>query len=443
MKYIIFGAGKVGRDALNSLGKENVEFFCDNHRYGCDYLGKKVVSFQETLKQNSEKYIIVVASELYYKEMEQQLIDNGIKNYIIYQQPKYVPQYYLHGEWRTLSVGQILDAANIVQYRKIVIVGVNEFLPFLLTEVMNRVDKHAIFAIVSEEDQEGETLGIQCRKWEECKEIADCVILNVKRITSRFHEKLEDEPYAFELVDIYEADHYLEMCCHEELSKYKDIHKGKRIFIIGNGPSLRYEDLETLHENNEICIAFNRIYRAYSQVRWRPTYLAFTDKFAMKTCWNEICELEGRIILADTFEETLNEQKDNIDIVHMKLHKYYPNYPGFSSDITKGTYMGYSSTYDIGMQFAAYMGATEIYLLGMDHSVTGDKSDLSRHFMKDYYTKEEKENMENIFFPTPELTLKSFEKADRYSRKNGFRIYNATRGGFLEVFERVNFDELF
>ena len=37
----------------------------------------------------------------------------------------------------------------------------------------------------------------------------------------------------------------------------------------------------------------------------------------------------------------------------------------------------------------------------------------------------------------------AFEFAEEYSKEHGFRIYNATRGGALEAFERVDFDSLF
>jgi len=37
----------------------------------------------------------------------------------------------------------------------------------------------------------------------------------------------------------------------------------------------------------------------------------------------------------------------------------------------------------------------------------------------------------------------AFEKAKEYADGHGIKIYNATRGGKLEVFERVNFDDLF
>ena len=35
-----------------------------------------------------------------------------------------------------------------------------------------------------------------------------------------------------------------------------------------------------------------------------------------------------------------------------------------------------------------------------------------------------------------------YEYAEKYSREHGFRIFNATRGGFLEKFERVNLDDV-
>ena len=46
-------------------------------------------------------------------------------------------------------------------------------------------------------------------------------------------------------------------------------------------------------------------------------------------------------------------------------------------------------------------------------------------------------------FP-PELLLceVSFREAKRFCEKNGISIYNATRGGKLEVFNRISLDEV-
>lgn len=37
----------------------------------------------------------------------------------------------------------------------------------------------------------------------------------------------------------------------------------------------------------------------------------------------------------------------------------------------------------------------------------------------------------------------NYQAARRYAETHGIKIYNATRGGELEVFERVDFDSLF
>ena len=42
-----------------------------------------------------------------------------------------------------------------------------------------------------------------------------------------------------------------------------------------------------------------------------------------------------------------------------------------------------------------------------------------------------------------ERMILAYKEAKRISEEKGIKIYNATRGGMLEVFERVNFDDLF
>ena len=120
-------------------------------------------------------------------------------------------------------------------------------------------------------------------------------------------------------------------------------------------------------------------------------------------------------------------------------------------DADKGIYDGDTVTY-MSMELAAYMGFKEIYLLGMDNTFpyrwTNDGrlevNDLSiaSHFYdgaennvgKDAY-KRRGNNPDNI--------NAAYRIAEIFSRENGFRIFNATRGGKLEEYERVDFDELF
>ena len=65
---------------------------------------------------------------------------------------------------------------------------------------------------------------------------------------------------------------------HPELQKYKDLYKGKRIFVIGNGPSLTIKDLNTLHQHHEICIVSNMMHRAYNQTDFRADFHMMCDQ---------------------------------------------------------------------------------------------------------------------------------------------------------------------
>lgn len=88
------------------------------------------------------------------------------------------------------------------------------------------------------------------------------------------------------------------------------------------------------------------------------------------------------------------------------------------------------------------MGFSEIYLIGMDHNNVGAVTDPRNHFIENYFTQDEIGSYKNITANFDGMEL-AYKKAEQFSRKHGFRIYNATRGGKLEVFERVNFDSLF
>ena len=98
----------------------------------------------------------------------------------------------------------------------------------------------------------------------------------------------------------------------------------------------------------------------------------------------------------------------------------------FSKDISKGVYDGLSITYAM-IQIAAYMGYKEIYLIGVDHNspMKNGVVDASQSY-------------EDGIKPIEV----SFREAKRFCEKNGISIYNATRGGKLEVFNRISLDEV-
>ena len=91
------------------------------------------------------------------------------------------------------------------------------------------------------------------------------------------------------------------------------------------------------------------------------------------------------------------------------------------------------------------MGFSKIYLIGVDHKysieVTPDGHIKRNAGVEDYFDKKQ-----NGCFANPPQTYRStmaYQAARKYADDHGIKIYNATRGGELEVFERVDFDSLF
>ena len=117
----------------------------------------------------------------------------------------------------------------------------------------------------------------------------------------------------------------------------------------------------------------------------------------------------------------------------------------FSADITNQVIEGLTVTYSC-IQLAAYMGFSEIYLLGVDHNYSVEidsDGNIIKHddHVKNYFD-EAAVSINDINLPKVVEMTRAYLSAEKYSRDHGFRIYNATRGGKLEVFERVNFDTI-
>lgn len=99
------------------------------------------------------------------------------------------------------------------------------------------------------------------------------------------------------------------------------------------------------------------------------------------------------------------------------------------------------------MQMAVYMGFKEIYLIGVDHNfrVSQDSNGNIKvdNSVKDYFCDNYNSDKDELYIPNLNNSTKAYMAAKKYCDEHDVTIYNATRGGKLEVFERVDFDKLF
>ena len=128
-----------------------------------------------------------------------------------------------------------------------------------------------------------------------------------------------------------------------------------------------------------------------------------------------------------------NKHEKNIYQYHKHYEYFYDRLPKFSDDFSKRSYAGSTVTYAC-LQLAVYMGFKEIYLLGVDFSSGDIKNSKYAHFHIE-------EELVAVCFKRQ--VGAAYISAKRYADQHGIKIYNATRGGELEVFTRVDFDTLF
>ena len=64
------------------------------------------------------------------------------------------------------------------------------------------------------------------------------------------------------------------------LAALKDIHKGKRAFVIANGPSLKQTDMSKLR--NEFTFGMNRIYLMFPELGFSTTYLTVVNDLVIE-----------------------------------------------------------------------------------------------------------------------------------------------------------------
>lgn len=218
----------------------------------------------------------------------------------------------------------------------------------------------------------------------------------------------------------------------KRLSSYKGIHTG-RCFIIGNGPSLKNSDLKRLMELGETTFACNSLIKLFSEIPFSPTYYFAQDNKIILDNKEEITKYKGTRFVKAHYASRY----------HIKGIIYYnmlfPQHPiGFSKDISKVVYSGQTVTYSM-IQFAAYMGFKEIYLIGVDCNYSSNNSVITQD---SYFDPRLFNSQRSYAAPEVDTNLLAYSRAKEVCDREGIKIYNATRGGKLEIFERADLDKV-
>lgn len=224
-----------------------------------------------------------------------------------------------------------------------------------------------------------------------------------------------------------------------KLAELRNIHLDERCFIIGNGPSLQRTDLSLLR--NELTFGLNRIYLLFDELGFQTNYFVAVNTLVIEQCVQDILGLAMPKFLTWRGRRWISRGKPALFV-----DTDYTPPETFSTRITGRVFEGSTVTY-VAMQIAYHLGFRQVVLLGVDHrfsssgrpnaTVTAQGADPD-HFSPDYFSR-------GFRWQLPDLVAS--ERAYRLARAafeaDGREILDATVGGKLEVFPKVDYEQLF
>lgn len=425
MKLVIWGLGFRGKTLADYLGNQYVAAIIesDSAKIGQRYKGIDVISLEKYIEDYRTLPIIITPEYQYQKEISHKLLECHINHFTF--SSELPPNIRYNGKFAIDSYLDMIDKrVDIYLY------GINAFSLVLYLMLL----KHGMRVkfIIEKDNVKQNQISIA--------ELLQLQIVNTELpyinaplyITT--HEDKANLDKLFigkQWVDAFRYADEREEYRNLELKKFYNYYADKRrCFIVATGPSLTMADLDILSKKQEFCFSVNSMCKI--ETRWKPdVYVVSDGKFFLEN--QEVirkypCPIK---FLPDDNIDFWKQRKQGEYQMHRDSIDAY-DVMEFSEDITK--IVNTQGTITIGcIQIAVYMGFKEIYLLGTDcNYILGSNSN---HFGGD--------DRPDMIDHSISAMLKGYQMCRDYADAHGIKIYNATRGGMLEVFERVNFDTLF
>lgn len=251
----------------------------------------------------------------------------------------------------------------------------------------------------------------------------------------------------------------------QENIKFKNIHKGQRVFILATGPSVQKQNLLCLE--NEICIAVSQFFlhkdiktiapQYHVLAPWHPPF-GFKDAELVFKGFQDNYSSNTTFFFGHTnYEYSIKNFLTQNPRLAPK-NTYYLNYTN-PFTLTEENYLDHN-IWDLmqvlfyprtviysAIQLALFMGSKEIYLIGCDHDYLLDTKRVSNHH---FYKEEEGiSDVEHLSAFTTERWFeeyycrwKQYRLMKEYASLNNCQIINATEGGMLDVFPRMNLSQV-
>ncbi|MEX2144232.1 MAG: 6-hydroxymethylpterin diphosphokinase MptE-like protein [Anaerolineales bacterium] len=224
----------------------------------------------------------------------------------------------------------------------------------------------------------------------------------------------------------------------KRLAVLRDSQRGRRAFILGNGPSLARTDVSRL--KSEACFGLNRAYLAFPEWGFQTSYFVCVNTLVIEQAAPDISALT-----MPKFISWRSRRLIPLDAHTIFLHTTYER-SAFASHAGGRLWEGATVTY-IALQLAYHLGFDPVILIGVDHNFTSkgkpnttvvSQGEDPDHFDKRYFGA-------GFHWQLPDL--EQSERAYRMARQafeaDGRQVLDATIGGQLAVFPKVDYNSLF
>lgn len=218
--------------------------------------------------------------------------------------------------------------------------------------------------------------------------------------------------------------------------------EGQRAFIIGNGPSLRGMDLTALR--NEFTFGMNRIYLTFPVLGFQTSCLVSVNDLVIEQCVEEMQALSIPRFFSWRSRRFIAPGTRGSELPTF-LYTTYES-PGFARDAGGRLWEGATVTY-VALQLAFHMGFQKVILIGVDHhfatqgeankTIVSDGEDPN-HFSPAYFGRGFRWQL-----PDLETSEMAYAMARDAFRAAGREVLDATVGGKLSVFPKIDYGALF
>jgi len=193
-----------------------------------------------------------------------------------------------------------------------------------------------------------------------------------------------------------------------KIKKLKNKEKNKDIYILANAPSIKENDLSFLKD--KITIGMNANPLLEEEFGFTSSYYVVSDKRFLN---HQQKRLMATSMLHENTIRVLRSELKEDDDPKLKNRTYYVKAigkNGYSFNLSKGYYFGVTTTM-LAIQLSSYLGAKNIYILGMDLKYDGKnprfyKEDKVQEF--DSFTSVQIYNVRNAYLVLKEKGVNLF-----------------------------------